>query len=468
MDSRICQPTILIGYDQSIKLRYISYKLCTRVAPKGVTNVRQLCDFKFVRHHHFQISSVYRSSTSAHTDMSTASTPEIMLHRENSTDSMFRCLFPPSTDSQQSTSSDGEASPTTPADQVSTPADVDVKQNDEASPTTPVDQVSTPAAVDVKQNAEASPTTPVDDVSPANVGPANKKRRMKDVEQNTLSEATADNAEASPTTPVDEVSPAIVKPVKKKRKMTNVEPDEETAADVALMDSQQSSSDNGETATPVVSAVEATPDNERQSVKRQIFPSDPVSPAAELHNDTVTHDEYKELILERSESRRLVRYSSRPRVWRHQRRPKPCVCVFDAVDDGISLAQTGVLWLVDDKLYEVVMVISLGWSEVKKGQSYLNPIYIILRRAEFQNKPIKFDQLARLTTTTFFRQAKPQSTVTFSQITYAQQLVHNFVEHNQRCFDDWGNIPYMQTLHDMQKQKAERQESKRIQVATIN
>ena len=39
---------------------------------------------------------------------------------------------------------------------------------------------------------------------------------MKDVEQNTLSEATADNAEASPTTPVDEVSPAIVKPVKKK------------------------------------------------------------------------------------------------------------------------------------------------------------------------------------------------------------------------------------------------------------
>ena len=82
--------------------------------------------------------------------------------------------------------------------------------------------------------------------------------------------------------------------------------------------------------------------------------------------NVMDHYEFKELIVSKSEQRRIVRNSARPTLWRHQRRPMTSLCAFDAVDDGVCIAMTGVLWSIDARMYEIVLVCTLGWADPKK------------------------------------------------------------------------------------------------------
>ena len=83
----------------------------------------------------------------------------------------------------------------------------------------------------------------------------------------------------------------------------------------------------------------------------------------------IDHDEYFELILEQQvKNRVLVRPSThRPRLWRHKSKTFPSLIVFAAVDGGVRLASPGILWCIDDRNNEVVLIASLGWCSYKKN-----------------------------------------------------------------------------------------------------
>ena len=138
--------------------------------------------------------------------------------------------------------------------------------------------------------------------------------------------------------------------------------------------------------------------------------------------DYMEHDEYKELVCSKEKNfRRVVRYTSRPTLFRHKRIPKASVCLYAAVDDGIRLAQTGIQWSIDGTVYEIVCIASLGWVEPEKRRnshhvSYANPIYAILRLGSLQGKPVEFLHLMRLVASVLFREGRPLSTVLTKQV----------------------------------------------------
>ena len=81
----------------------------------------------------------------------------------------------------------------------------------------------------------------------------------------------------------------------------------------------------------------------------------------------IEHDEFMERVVDSLEacpgvSRRLIRGSRSPQMWHHGRVPNTSLCVIRGVDDGTRLLQTGLLWVLDNVTFEVVMVASLGWT----------------------------------------------------------------------------------------------------------
>lgn len=233
-------------------------------------------------------------------------------------------------------------------------------------------------------------------------------------------------------------------------------------------------------ATPVNSStyVPPTPVNDATSPEDHPVPQEPASASTagseardvgdvSCDNDTMEHDEYKELVVAKSESRRIVRHSSRPTLWRHQRRPKASICLFDAVDDGVCLVQTGLIWSIDSSLYEVVFVSSLGWVEQRARRSHQvtfnnNPIYVIVRDAALQGQQIQFTQLHKLIAATLFRDGRAISEVNFGDITKAKGLAEDFVTKHEREYSAWVEIPYLHTRKEIQALKKEEEEKKKI------
>ena len=184
------------------------------------------------------------------------------------------------------------------------------------------------------------------------------------------------------------------------------------------------------------------------------------------HNaDMMEHDEYKELICHKTEQRRIVRNTSRPTLWRHQRRPLASVCMFDAVDNGVCIAMTGVMWSVDARMYEVVFVCTLGWSDPQNKKShhvgFSQPIYVILRDACLKGIEIKFCHLLRCLASVLFREGRPKSEISFKDVGRAKKLVDAFAEKNERNYDAWQKISYLYTRSEIEAQRQEEQEVQR-------
>ena len=186
--------------------------------------------------------------------------------------------------------------------------------------------------------------------------------------------------------------------------------------------------------------------------------------------DTMEHDEYKTLVAKQSgPSRRVVRNSMEPTLWRHQRHPKASLCLFDAVDDGIRIAQSGLLWSIDGKMFEIVFVSSLGWMQQRAERSRShrvtysdNPIYVVIREASLQGSSIHFRQLRKLVASTLFREGRASSVVDFGNITKAKKLAADFVEKNQRNYSAWVGIKYMRTNKELREQEEEERERERL------
>ena len=170
---------------------------------------------------------------------------------------------------------------------------------------------------------------------------------------------------------------------------------------------------------------------------------------ASANSDVMDHEEYLAHKVSGNELRRLVRGTSKPTLWRHQRRPMTSICVFDAVDNGVALAKTGLVWYLDGKPYQIVLVASLGWAEQRNRRSsainYSNPIYVILRRATLQGRAIKFNQLTKIVASALFREGTPEESVHVPTIHYAEKQVKLFVKENQRRLEEWANITYLRT-----------------------
>ena len=362
-----------------------------------------------------------------------ADTPDPSVHGEEEpmrrSTSVFRCLFPHGWDdsSQEATITD-ESQAAADSHAGSQPTDDDDDTTPEMPATSPAN-VSTPPRDD-----EYNPEVPtfINDVTPeVSVSP-------DDPAANERPHALADKS-AAPDTPATPVN---------------------SAPDVPPTPVNNASTDGDDTSPT-------------DSVSQPPSASTTCSQARDVGDvsfgiDTMEHDEYRELVCSKAESRRIVRYSARPTIWRHHRRPKASICVYDAVDNGVCLIQTGLIWSIDGVLYEVVLVSSLGWVEQKARRSHQvsfnnNPIYVVIRAAALQGNEIYFHQLKKLVAATVFREGRPSSVVSFEQITQAKQLAKQFVDKMQRAYQKWVDITYLKTSKELAAQKEEAEKRAQLQ-----
>ena len=267
-----------------------------------------------------------------------------------------------------------------------------------------------------------------------------------------ISNTGSQSAKKAPVTVVEPISPDV-----------HPSDDSEQTIDYELL--KQTT-----TADPAVNSPEQSPSSEDGD---SVLDTSAGSQAIEEMDDSqdrnvMEHDEFKELIVSRAEQRRIVRNSARPTLWRHQRRPMASLCLFDAVDDGVCLAMTGLLWSIDNKMYEIVLVCTLGWTAPRKKKSIRiginQPIYVLIRDAIKQGSIVKFEQLLRCLASVLFREGRPHSDVHFQDIASAKKIVTTFVENNRRNYDAWAGIRYLHTRHEIeQRRKEEAEEAARLQ-----
>ena len=125
--------------------------------------------------------------------------------------------------------------------------------------------------------------------------------------------------------------------------------------------------------------------------------------------------------------------------------------LFEAVDDGIRIAATGVQWDLKGTLYTIVSVVCLGYttpaSSRKRRSAKLDetrPINIILRDATIMGD-VTLEQLCRIPAVKLFHVGEPTETVDIIQVKQIKQQVADFIAHCEKCeqSDKWNDIPYL-------------------------
>ena len=354
--------------------------------------------------------------------------------------SVFRCLFPHGWEDSSQESHATDATDDSHAGSQPTDDESNVREYNPEVPTFAVDSTPEPPT-------DSTPEVPaqVNDSTPEEPAPADNPPAAPAVP------VTADNTPAAP-----DVTVTV------------------TADNPAASERPPTSSDN-----PADPDTPATPENSSLNVDATHVGNDSTSSStngSQAHDagdvsfdtDTLEHDEYKEIICKRSEgSRRIVRNSSRPTLWRHQRYPKASLCLYDAVDDGICIVKTGLIWSIDGKLFEIVFVSSLGWVPQKARRSHrvtysTNPIYVVVRDASLQGQIIHFHQLLKLVAATVFREGRACSVVNFDDVNRAKQLANDFMEKHERNYEAWLGITYMRTRKELEAKKKEEEERQRL------
>ena len=370
----------------------------------------------------------------AHNPVDGGNGEEAGVERTRSNVSVFRCLFPSGWEDSSQEATD--VTDDSHADSQPTDNDSNVREYNPEVPTFAVDSTPEPPT-------DSTPEVPgkAHDSTPEEPAPADNPPAAPAVP------VTADNTPAAPD--VTDDNPAASEPP------------------------ATSSANPADPDTP------ATPANSSLNVDATHVGNDSTSSStngSQAHDagdvsfdtDTLEHDEYKEIICKRSEgARRIVRNSSRPTLWRHQRHPKASLCLYDAVDDGICIVKTGLIWSIDGKLYEIVFVSSLGWVPQKARRSHrvtysTNPIYVVVRDASLQGQTIHFHQLLKLVAATVFREGRACSVVNFDDVNRAKQLANDFMEKHERNYEAWLGITYMHTRKELAAKKKEEEERQRL------
>ena len=341
--------------------------------------------------------------------------------------SVFRCLFPNPHGWEESAESSQESTVTDESHAESQTTDEGTDENN-VYDTTPEEPTAG------MYNPEVPTFTPEVPPAPAD-NPAAPER--------TPSPADNPAAPETPVTPVNSSSNVPTAPINN----SNSSPVDATP--------------DGNVSSPPVTQPLSASTTGSQAIDAGDISSDP---------DTMEHDEYKSLVAKQSGvSRRVIRNSMKPTLWRHQRHPKASLCLFDAVDDGVRIAQSGLLWSIDGKMFEIVFVSSLGWMQQRAERSRShrvaysdNTIYVVIRAASLQGTSIHFEQLLKLVASTLFREGRASSVVNFAAITKAKKLAADFVEKNQRDYTAWVKIKYMRTMKEIREQEEEERERERL------
>ena len=342
------------------------------------------------------------------------------LRRQDSTHSVFRCLFPSSSEDSQTTDDSQPPLSDVEDDQNAMPAPAVVSNLSAKSPSA---EPSKPAESVESDSTPAVPAAVSTPVAPAPVSAS----------------ATPDD---TPVVLYDPAKPSVASPP--------VNPDTTTPARPANV-------------SPPVDSDATTPAE-----------GDDVSPPVDSptsQRDIMDIEDYFEHKKTGNESRRIVRGTSSPTLWRHRRRPKACLCVLDAVDNGKLLAKTGLLWSIDGKPYQIVLVGSVGWAKPRNTRSssvnYSNPIYVFLRSATLQGQVCKFDQLKRIVASVLFREGRAHLKVHVPSIHFAEKQAKVFVDKNQRDLEKWDAVPYLTTEVEKLNQQLQAEKLQRLQDAAL-
>ena len=348
--------------------------------------------------------------------------------RQDSSTSLIRCLFPTSSEESQASQSTTD-------------------ESQEAETTTAEDE-------DGEATSDAADVFSTPDAAPKNITSNNGRQHAATMDSDTTPADDGDLVDArdSDTTPADngglvDARDSDTTPADDGGLVHAVDSDTTPADDGGLVHAVDSDTTPADIGGPVDAADTSAEDQ---------FDGD-----VNDNPDIMEHDEYKELVVAKSEGRHSLRSTNRPTLWRHQRKPMACLCVYDAIDDGICLAQVGILWSVDCTTYEIILVASLGWQEQRARRShqisYNNPIYIILRSAHLHGSEIRFEQLIRVLATVLFREGRPHSTVHFPSLALSREMSEAFVDCYQRDIDKWCNIKYLRTRKEEQQIEVEKQ-----------
>ena len=355
------------------------------------------------------------------------------LRRQDSTHSVFRCLFPSSSDDSQNTDdsqpplSDVEEDSALPAPAVVSNLAAKSPSAEPSQPAESVESVATPAV-------PATVSTPV---APAPVSPS----------------ATPDD---TPVVLYDPAHPTIASPP--------VNPDTTTPANVSPpLDS--------DTTTPAQPANVSPPVDSDTTTPAQPADVSPPVDSSGSQRDIMDIEDYIEHKKTGNESRRIVRGTSNPTLYRHRRRPKASLCVLDAVDTGTKLAMSGLLWSIDGTAYQIVLVGTVGWAKPRNTRSssvnYSNPIYVFLRSATLQGQVFKFGHLKRIVASVLFREGRPHLKVHVPSIHFAEKQAKLFVDKYQRDLEKWDAVPCLTTEVQKLNQQLEAEKLQRRQDAAL-
>ena len=357
----------------------------------------------------------------------TTTADTVPLRRNDSTgSSAFRCLFPDDWAESQTTdeSQQPEEDPATDDFQQAN----EDQATDDSNPDTPTNHVAPCACARYTTPEDPRPACAAD-TTPEDLKPVSNVDATPEDPETPVGATDITHVRAADTTPVRTVD------------ATPEDPD-----------------------TTHVRAADTTPEDSTSPTSAPF-----ASPTPEDPNIMDQH-EYRELICTQSQHRRIVRNSSNPKLYQHQRRPKASICIFDAVDDAVYLAATGVLWHLDGKQWQIVFVASLGMTEQRRRSrshkvSYSSsPLYIIFRRSVFQGQEIKFEQLHRLVASAMFREGRPHHEVSFPNLTRAKSNANKFIENDEeRSTEKWVAIPYMRTEAAAKKKKEEEQQRRALE-----
>ena len=237
-------------------------------------------------------------------------------------------------------------------------------------------------------------------------------------------------------------------------------------ADVSASSSQGSSQD---------SLATLADDNRENSPDAVSVSSSSQAKEVPAVGSNVEHDEYVGNILDQNDPHRvLLKPATRkPRLYHHKATTYPALMVYKSVDDGVRIVSPGIQWSVDGRLYDVVLIGSLGWRSYKKNtRSHqvrpAGPVYAFVRDVAHVGKAISFTHIRKLHIHSLFTKGKPTAEVDVEIIQTTQRLAEDFLGTHKLNTKSWKTVPTFRFLSDDNEQDTDKQTYKRSSMRIQN
>ena len=237
------------------------------------------------------------------------------------------------------------------------------------------------------------------------------------------------------------------------------------------------------TTTETQTSSESTPQEETtleesessQDIVLAGLPEENAPEAVEVDKEdkpTVEHDHIAISMIKKTTTHFRLR-RTRPTLYRHD-----CVCLthirkFDAIDDGVQIAATGIDWALDGSQITVVLVASLGYTSSKNSRSTKledsGGTQIVLRDSQLDVDPLKWNHMFQLPCELLFRNGTPLRFVDTIRRAKLLDMVDKFVIRAEDN-NEGGNWLDLQTFGhtDNKKEQAVKEQierAKRLQEA---